>query len=47
MSLTDSVRVVDLGNGSSEERQVTLTELDAPWLFAALRQLEWLKNRLK
>lgn len=47
MSLTDSVRVVDNGNGTYEERKVCLSELDAPWIFAAMRQLEWLSTRLQ
>jgi len=41
------VRVVDKGDGSYEERRVSLSEIDAPWIFAAIRQLEWLGTRLK
>ena len=45
--MTDSVRVVECGNGSYEERRVSLSEFDAPWIFAAIRQLEWLGTRLQ
>jgi len=41
------VRVVDLGNGILEERKVTLTALENPWIFAAKRHLEWLVTALE
>ena len=47
MSLVDSVRVVETGMGTYEERRVVLDEFSAPWLFAAIRQVEWLGTRLQ
>jgi len=38
--------VVDIGNGNFEQRTVVLTELEAPWIFAAQRHLEWFATRL-
>jgi len=40
------VRVVDLGNGEFEERRVSLTARDAPWIFAAQRHLGWIEMQL-
>ncbi|MEO7155394.1 MAG: hypothetical protein ABI054_12145 [Planctomycetota bacterium] len=40
------MRVVDIGNGNFEQRKVELTVLEAPWIFAAERHLEWLTAHL-
>ena len=44
--MTDSVRVVDLGNGVFETRTAKLTALENPWIFAAKRHIDWLQAAL-
>jgi hypothetical protein len=44
--MTDSVRVVDLGNGNFETRNASLTARENPWVFAAKRHIDWLQAAL-
>lgn len=44
--MIDSVRVVDLGNGTWVERKARLDERQHAWVYAAMRHLEWLQARL-
>ena len=46
-SRTDSVRVVDWGDGMTEERKVSLGAREYPVLHALLNKMEWVDLRVK